>query len=811
VCGACKAKDTICLYGPHSTTESEYIHQRDVRQLASPFTTYPPSIFPTYLGAQYSGITQRNPALNSSMDFFQVENSFSNQESSGFFSASAYNYGYPMYEKPTTSQEPFEQTGSTTPTKPTTPDLIPFQDDYTTKSYDNLSFPTMDMWPTVSAFDELKESELEESEYTYAPIRSDQLRLLRLEKGKPDDPIHCSLKPVNSSKLYEKDIEAYQALSYAWGTDKANYKIFLQDEELQQEGRSPNTFYQLMKTQSKPRSYYIRSNLYQALKMLRLPSESLWFWIDALCINQKDDVEKSHQLENMLNIYSYAFNVCIWLGDTTKDPNPLDFIPSIVNLRTLDDMLNNSSFIDSRKGEITEKWKLFQDLFRRSWFRRRWVIQEIASARQASVQYGNKSVNWIDFADAVELFNTHSDHIVTLYGRLHSHMTTGSIFASDAGAIVRAGNKLLRKASNGAILDRPLNIETLVTEFIRFQVSEPRDIIYSLLSLASDGPLSKTGKESSASLIPDYTKPILQVYVDFIHHCVQSSQSLNVICRTWAPPARGASAIELPSWIGRTPVIQRIAVKESLVGDSPHQGPSVYNASRGRAPQVSFETPFNSGSFPGPRGSFAQKKYPTALKAKGIVLGKITRASSRIVSGNIPDECLLMLGWDPATGDVNKIDERLWRTLVAGCSSDKKTAPPWYRRACQYCLRQTKEDGDLNTSSLIDDTTLPATVIDYLKRVQKVVWNRKFFLCQPSSGTESESLVGIGSSAIKEGDTVCILFGCSVPVVLGKASTEEDWFLLRGESYIHGKMEGEALVGMDEETISTTTIEFTIR
>jgi hypothetical protein len=126
-------------------------------------------------------------------------------------------------------------------------------------------------------------------------------------------------------------------------------------------------------------------------------------------------------------------------------------------------------------------------------------------------------------------------------------------------------------------------------------------------------------------------------------------------------------------------------------------------------------------------------------------------------------------------------------------------------------VRQTKEDGDLNTSSLIDDPTLPATVIDYLKRVQTVVWNRKFFLCQPTNGTESESLVGIGSSTIKEGDIVCVLFGCSVPVVLGRVSTRADWFLLRGESYVHGKMEGGALVGMDEETITAGTVEFTIR
>ena len=41
------------------------------------------------------------------------------------------------------------------------------------------------------------------------------------------------------------------------------------------------------------------------------------------------------------------------------------------------------------------------------------------------------------------------------------------------------------------------------------------------------------------------------------------------------------------------------------------------------------------------------------------------------------------------------------------------------------------------------------------------------------------------------GDLVCVLFGCSVPVVLRKRIGEEYQFV--GECYIHGLMDGEAL------------------
>jgi hypothetical protein len=46
------------------------------------------------------------------------------------------------------------------------------------------------------------------------------------------------------------------------------------------------------------------------------------------------------------------------------------------------------------------------------------------------------------------------------------------------------------------------------------------------------------------------------------------------------------------------------------------------------------------------------------------------------------------------------------------------------------------------------------------------------------------------------GDVICILAGCSVPVVLSKKTkygNNQGFFSLVGESYVHGMMEGEAI------------------
>lgn len=65
--------------------------------------------------------------------------------------------------------------------------------------------------------------------------------------------------------------------------------------------------------------------------------------------------------------------------------------------------LNNFDKICSNK-EYTRKWQALQMLMQTEWFSRRWVVQEIALAKKATVYCGNDSMPWKDFAIAVELF-----------------------------------------------------------------------------------------------------------------------------------------------------------------------------------------------------------------------------------------------------------------------------------------------------------------------------------------------------------------------------------------------------------------------
>jgi hypothetical protein len=181
-----------------------------------------------------------------------------------------------------------------------------------------------------------------------------------------------------------------------------------------------------------------------------------------------------------------------------------------------------------------------------------------------------------------------------------------------------------------------------------------------------------------------------------------------------------------------------------------------------------------------------------------MILDTIRKLSPRAAQGMILQECLEMGGWSDED-ELEKVPDSLWRTLVADRGPDGKSAPSWYHRACLECFTHVTQNGDLSTGALMENPNTPSTMVTFLKRVQQVVWNRKFLR---SSGGEDEDddkqLFGLAPTRAEEGDLICILFGCSVPVILRNMSPSppesgDAYFYFIGEAYVHGMMDGEAL------------------
>jgi hypothetical protein len=132
----------------------------------------------------------------------------------------------------------------------------------------------------------------------YAPLEQGQIRLLHLKPAPSLD--HEIVAHLEYSSLEQA---SFEALSYHWGDASNTLPITLNGTEW------PVT----VELHSALRNLRPRG-LYDAFRVL---------WVDALCINQQDDVERNTQVAQMADIYRSAKTVLVWLGEATDDSDAM--------------------------------------------------------------------------------------------------------------------------------------------------------------------------------------------------------------------------------------------------------------------------------------------------------------------------------------------------------------------------------------------------------------------------------------------------------------------------------------------------------
>ena len=607
--------------------------------------------------------------------------------------------------------------------------------------------------------------------YTYSKLEQGRVRLVIIRPSQFDDPLQLDLLSVSLDRLPQ-----YKALSYEWGEGPAIHPIIMRDYiQNPREIRDPKKRLQFLMFRTVGTRFFVRRNLFEALRHLRHNKEPVKLWIDAICINQLDDDEKAEQITRMAEIYNRAYNVNVWLGTASKKSDmAMEFIKELVQFQQLKAILH--------REESLEKWLALIELMCSRWFSRRWVIQELALARTASVHCGSKTVHWDDFADAISIFTTKLALVRSEIQKSNKPLNfkpeaLSIVEALGARTLVRAKSDLLQKSSDGKILVRNSTLEYLVSTLVSFDAMDPRDTVYALLSISRENP--------QRELRPNYKKSLLQVYTEFVKYCIESSNSLDIICRHWAPvnttlvvkreknePRRETEKIRietaLPSWISQldqsafgTPekIFRGRKNADNLVGAQ-----KVYNASGPHG--VVLSSFGKKPAVTGAQDEILIESFDGTLTVRGFILGEINSLSPRIIPGKILQEVLEMGGWCYSLRDedltVDKVPDKLWKTLVANRDHNGKTPESYYRRACLYSLQQEDVSGDVDMADLMNtrDDSLEE-VANFLKRVQEVVWNRKVFL-----GGKNNEIFGLCSKLAQPGDLACILYGCSVPVIL---------------------------------------------
>jgi hypothetical protein len=176
------------------------------------------------------------------------------------------------------------------------------------------------------------------------PLSRDSIRLLRLFPHEDNKaPIECQLFHYSLREL-EVRTHPYDALSYAWGDQAEAQSIFIREQ-----------------SSTSKQSLPVTDNLHAALSRLRYAYLDRFLWIDAVCINQEDNLEKEQQIQIMAKIYGLANRVVVWLGKLADKSDRA--------LQALRDSGNSESghTLDQDSNQAISA------LLQRSWFQRIWV------------------------------------------------------------------------------------------------------------------------------------------------------------------------------------------------------------------------------------------------------------------------------------------------------------------------------------------------------------------------------------------------------------------------------------------------------
>ncbi|TGJ82702.1 hypothetical protein E0Z10_g6056 [Xylaria hypoxylon] len=734
--------------------------------------------------------------------------------------------------------------------------------------------------------------------YTYQPLHGDETRLLTLEpdfgSGDSFSPISCTIQHVSLIPRLEPNQRGFKGDSYVWPEVRSplDYaSIFkgisdplLQDAIIREKNLQAGTAGEDDDDEKKPFRYewgdymtlsyvwgeaegaqkksillngepfLVLPNLYSALLQLRRTQrvqQGFKLWIDAICINQEDFVERGKQVGRMREIFASAWHVVIWLGTEADDstlavtalrwlamrsrgPGPLEGL-----YREGKKIDLSPFFIAWAKAKSAWKEEVYTALFNlltRPYWQRTWILQEVAMARpDAPVICGERCLSCKDIYDAAVLIKTDEnrlgrDIIGSVRPRIGQEWAYE--FARDRDLMNLQLEQRPEESSSAAGDADPVGFLSTLLLSRDANVTKEEDRVYGILGLRSVAEL--------VNINPNYGLPLATIYQNFTTQLLskgdldilrlvsrvsgkiygldtleslapgeQSAASayFKLFKNSLKPPSSRATHIvgkpcnhELPSWTVcwtcRPAPAAQLRGAYCAGGESSILTVPIHSTDKTLVVQgLIFDTIRSLGSF---HPSEADARYPETDK-----------------------ESLPMAN---LYGTLESVQEALWRTLVGNTKA--QGGPPsaegswliseprtWFRHVlgvytngfglaeqmtrnrglplCGYTLQQivlgsTENPGFRQRLQIKSGSGLYSPSEEQWEvfswAVNSMAWRRLM-------GTQSGRM-GTAPAAAQLGDRIALLLGCSVPMVLRE---KKDGWVVVGECYVHGVMDGEVL------------------
>ncbi len=612
---------------------------------------------------------------------------------------------------------------------------------------------------------------------------------------------------INRCKLVQVSLDEhpiYEALSYTWGNNKQTERINLNGKYLN-----------------------IPQNAFKAITGISSKFLPRVIWIDSICINQSDQTERSKQVLLMERIYSQAFEVTVWLGsyhfpeqggeglgnvflgpvglrvredhddDTLLllDSNmAVDMIKEFLFSKHMDDQTRHKrslAIIGSSRDSIqVHSWRALRRLMCHPWFERIWVVQEVALARNIRILYGSEEIEWRTAAVGLgRMF--HELQAETALVMSSSSQTDGNVTIPPGLQNILSMESIRKQVQD----DRKLTFPEALKACSFFKATDPRDRIFGIRSICSSLP--------EHLMVPDYTVPTEAVYINAAESLIEEKYFDHVFgyAGVGMTEPNKKSLTSLPSWVPdwtRPP----LSLPFAFVSSS-----NSFRAGGHSAVRIEFDARHRvlmSGTFldtlveMGPQFAPRRIQDPSAI----ALLQDFLRPYHE--SWDLLEQSHQIQHIYSFTSPPQPIRDVFWRTLVGDQSKNTYPAPPEFGDVYENILKYFKYLMDSSTTTTQLGSNHEPSIVksqdpnleqifqfaEFEEMTKRGIMGRRLFITQ-------NGYIGTCPPYSQTGDILCVVPGLRTPIFLRRmpnSNNKRPCYQHVGECYVHGLMQGEALV-----------------
>ncbi|PPJ51461.1 hypothetical protein CBER1_09170 [Cercospora berteroae] len=649
--------------------------------------------------------------------------------------------------------------------------------------------------------------------------KKNQIRIavLKHEAGSSEDqPIQLTLETVN----LDKDPE-YEALSYQWGDPKITTEILLNGV-----------------------SWRITNNLHSALKAFLSYSAGssrppVRLWIDAVCINQLSEFEKSWQIPLMFRIYSQARNVRSWLDprdfESEEQMSSAFRLLKEYSLGVAGFQAPNEDLHPDQANAILESFDVLADLFRNKYWRRRWITQEIVLAKKLSIHCGSHSQHDLNLRS----LHRKLDRLATQLQAALPYQGDRDLWGvvdndRDVWKAHQPLNYILNTILVIVAFDKPLTkYPYLLRDMRGAEQTGELDCVYGILGLLE--------RDLGHSIItPDYKLPIAEVLQNFAFEFMTASKSLALMYEsypedrrlpTWVPDLRTTSKGNDRYYSDAVALSDEDLIASGIQSMTVRSGIRFPGATTQRRPNMlaEFDHLFNASAS---SKFFAKLPATGIIHVRGFMVDNITDLSGhdkgysnihpqKLMDGWIPMDWMDMYDYATRYGDTFQHDafedEGLIRLLCADSMRPSPIDGDGNPQPEQPMRRMTREDVEEHRRGIDFMRTYPGHFAQHPTVFLDASMSLYKFFCT------GNGRIGITfTEDVQEDDYIFVVASLNMPLIIRGAqyADAEDvadankvrtildpayrgrsltTFKVVGSCYLHGIMDGEAIVNAANE------------